>query len=71
MKNVIQISRDILGGTPVFKATRVPVETFFDYIQGQESIDVFLDDFPTVSKEQVLILLEQLKVQAIRPPKAA
>ena len=71
MLNVIKSDPEILGGTPVFEGTRVPVETLFDYIEGEESIDEFLEDFPTVSKSQVLNLLEQLKSQAINPPQAA
>ena len=70
-KKVVSISRDVMGGTPVFAGTRVPVETLFDYIKGQETIDEFLEDFPTVSKSQVLELLEQLKAGAVRPAKAA
>ena len=71
MQNIIQTDPEIMGGTPVFSGTRVPVETLFDYIEGEESIDEFLEDFPTVSKDQVLGFLKQLKAQAIRPTKAA
>ena len=59
--NVVHIDPDILGGTPVFKGTRVPVETFFDYIQGGEPLSEFLEDFPTVTREQVSELLEEVK----------
>ena len=55
-----------MGGTPVFIGTRVPIETFFDYIEGGEPIDEFLDDFPTVKKDQVLSLLESLKSDALK-----
>jgi uncharacterized protein (DUF433 family) len=50
------ITRDpgILGGEPVFAGTRVPVKTLTDYLEAGDSIDVFLDDFPTVSRTQVL-----------------
>ena len=58
--NVVHIDPEILGGTPVFKGTRVPVETFFDYIQGGEPMSEFLEDFPTVTPEQVLELLEEV-----------
>jgi len=71
MVNIIQVDPDILGGTPVFNGTRVPIETLFDYIQGEETIEEFLEDFPTVTKDKVLELLELLKAQAIHPPKAA
>ncbi|MDX2302234.1 MAG: DUF433 domain-containing protein [Microscillaceae bacterium] len=55
---VIHIDKEILGGTPVFYGTRVPIKNLFDYLETGESIDEFLDDFPTVKKEQVLKLLE-------------
>lgn len=69
MLSVIQNNLEIMGGTPVFKGTRVPVQTFFDYIEGDETIEAFLDDFPTVKKEQVIQLLEYLKKQALNAPK--
>jgi uncharacterized protein (DUF433 family) len=50
---VVNINPDILGGTPVFTGTRVPVETLFDHLESGISIDAFLDDYPTVSREQV------------------
>lgn len=56
--NVIDISPDILHGTPVFTGTRVPVKTLFDYLKGGETLAEFLDDFPTVSKEQAVKALE-------------
>ncbi|TAJ96005.1 MAG: DUF433 domain-containing protein [Gammaproteobacteria bacterium] len=71
MISVIDINPEILGGTPVFKGTRVPIQNLFDYIEGDESLDGFLDDFPSVSRQQVIQLLEDLKAQAINPPKAA
>ena len=71
MDTVIQIDTGILGGTPVFKGTRVPIQNLFDYIEGDETIDEFLVDFPTVSKDQVIQLLEQLKGHALKGIKAA
>jgi len=71
MLNVIQIDPETLGGTPVFRGTRVPVETLFEYIEGHESVDEFLDDFPTVKREQIIELLEQLKTDAIGRTQAA
>ena len=71
MLNVIHIDKDIMGGTPVFHGTRVPIQTLFDYVEGEETIDEFLQDFPTVKKEQVIALLEQLKTQAIKSARAA
>jgi len=50
--------RDILGGTPVFYGTRVPVQALIDYLEGNYSLDEFLDDFPTVSKEAATAVLD-------------
>ncbi len=56
--DVINISPEILGGTPVFRGTRVPIETLFDHLESGITIDAFLDDYPTVTKEQVIQVLE-------------
>lgn len=55
---VINIDREILGGTPVFFGTRVPIKNLFDYLETGDSIQTFLDDFEGVSKKQVIKLLE-------------
>lgn len=55
--DIITINPDILGGTPVFKGTRVPVEVLFDHLESGMSIDEFLKDYPTVSKQQVINVL--------------
>ena len=55
---VINVNPEILGGTPVFRGTRVPIETLFDHLESGITIDAFLDDYPTVSKEQVIQVLE-------------
>jgi uncharacterized protein (DUF433 family) len=57
------ITRDaeIMGGTPVFKGTRVPIKNLFDYIEGNYSLDEFLEQFPTVRREQATSLLELYK----------
>jgi len=57
--SVIQSDPDILGGTPVFTGTRVPVRTLLDYLAAGDSLDEFLDHFPTVSREQAVAALEQ------------
>ena len=49
-----------MGGTPVFAGTRVPAMTLFDYLKAGESIDDFLCRFPTVTREQVIVLLEEM-----------
>ena len=56
--DVININPEIMGGTPVFRGTRVPIETLFDHLERGITIDAFLDDYPTVSKEQVIQVLE-------------
>jgi len=55
---IINIDQDILGGTPVFAGTRVPIKNLFDYLETGETIDYFLDDFGGVSREQVMKILE-------------
>jgi uncharacterized protein (DUF433 family) len=62
---VISISPEVMGGTPVFAGTRVPVQTLLDYLKAGESIDDFLDGFPTVSREQVIALLEEAEKRLI------
>ena len=52
-------SPDVLGGTPVFAGTRVPVQTLVEYLEGGETIDDFLEGFPTVRREQVIAFFEQ------------
>jgi uncharacterized protein (DUF433 family) len=58
---VIVKSRDILGGTPVFRGTRVPIQTLFDYLEGGETLEDFLHGFPTVSRESAVAVLEEAK----------
>jgi uncharacterized protein (DUF433 family) len=58
---VIYHDPDILGGTPVFVGTRVPVKTLLDYLEAGDSLDEFLDHFPSVTREQVIAALELAK----------
>jgi len=60
-KAVIHSDPDILGGTPVFVGTRVPLQNLMDYLEAGDSLDDFLDSFPTVTREQALAALEQAK----------
>ena len=60
---LITSTPDILGGTPVFRGTRVPVQTLIEYLEGGQTIDEFLDGFPTVSREQVIAFLEESKAE--------
>lgn len=57
MNDLITISPDIQSGTPVFAGTRVPIKNLFDYLKGGDTIEEFLEDFPSVKKEQILKLL--------------
>jgi uncharacterized protein (DUF433 family) len=56
---IISCDPDVMSGAPVFAGTRVPVQTLLDYIEGGDSIDIFLDGFPTVKREQVIAFLEE------------
>ena len=58
---VVNIDLEILGGTPVFNGTRVPIKNLFDYIEGGEDLSEFLDDFPSVSKDAALVVLGMAK----------
>jgi uncharacterized protein (DUF433 family) len=64
-KLIVTCSPDVLGVTPVFAGTRVPVQTLIDYLEGNETIDDFLDGFPTVTREQVLAFLEEAKDRVV------
>ena len=58
---VISCDPEVMGGTPVFSGTRVPVQTLLDYLEAGESIDDFLEGFPSLSREQVITFLEEAK----------
>ena len=55
---VVNIDSEILGGTPVFSGTRVPIKNLFDYLETGDTIEIFLDDFESVSRNQVIKVLE-------------
>jgi uncharacterized protein (DUF433 family) len=57
-RSIISKNPEVLGGIPVFAGTRVPIETLFDHLESGVPLDEFLDDFPTVTKEQAVALLE-------------
>ena len=69
--SVVHADPDILGGTPVFVGTRVPVQALIDYIEGGHSLEKFLDDFPTVSRNIAVAALEQAKVHLLADARAA
>lgn len=60
-RSVIHSDPEILGGTPVFVGTRVPLKNLIDYLEGGHPVDEFLDDFPSVTREQVIAALEEAK----------
>jgi len=61
MGNAITRDADVMHGTPVFRGTRVPVQTLFDYLEGGETLEDFLTGFPTVSRELAVQALEEAK----------
>lgn len=63
---IISCSPDVMGGTPVFSGTRVPVQTLLDYLQAGDSIDEFLEGFPSVTREQVIAFLEEAKDRLVQ-----
>ena len=65
LKGVVHSDPRIMGGTPVFVGTRVPVQSLFDHLKGGDSIEVFLDGFPSVKREQVLAVLEQVQHEVL------
>ena len=65
MGNIVTRDPEILGGEPVFAATRVPIKSLFDHLEAGDSIADFLEGFPSVKREQVLALLEESKAHAL------
>jgi uncharacterized protein (DUF433 family) len=64
-QRIVSVSPDIMSGTPVFVGTRVPVQSLIDCLEAGESIDDFLEGFPTVSRSQVVAFLEEAKDRLI------
>jgi uncharacterized protein (DUF433 family) len=60
LKGVVQSDPEIMGGTPVFVGTRVPLQNLIDYLEGGESIEDFLDGFPSVKRAQVIAVIEMV-----------
>ena len=69
--SVIRSDPQIMGGTPCFAGTRVPIRNLFDYIEGSQTIEEFLIDFPTVEREQVLAVVELASEKLISSVAAA
>ena len=61
MQEAITRDPEVMHGIPVFRGTRVPIQTLFDYLEGGESLEVFLAGFPTVSRELAVQVLEECK----------
>lgn len=66
-EEIIQSDPEILGGTPVFTGTRVPIRSLFDHLEGGDSIDDFLEGFPSVRRDQVIALLEMSQSRVLEP----
>lgn len=64
-RGIVEIDPEKMSGTPVFRGTRVPIKNLFDYLEGGDSLDVFLDDFPTVNRDQVIGVLELYTVKLL------
>lgn len=69
--SVVRSDPEILGGTPVFVGTRVPVQALIDYIEAGHSLQEFLDDFPSVTRQLAVAALEQAKAHLIADARAA
>jgi uncharacterized protein (DUF433 family) len=69
MEHPIKVDPEILGGTPCFAGTRVPIKTLFDYLEGGDGLDTFLRGFPSVEREQAIAVLELAK-RALTEPAA-
>ena len=65
MSRVVSRNPEVLGGDPVFAGTRVPVKSLFDHLEAGDSIDDFLEGFPSVRREQVIASLNEVRQQAV------
>lgn len=70
-RKIIHSDPEILGGTPVFVGTRVPLQALIDYLKAGRSMDEFLDDFPSVTREQTVTVLEEAKQVLVSSARAA
>ncbi len=66
--SVVSILKETMGGTPVFMGTRVPIQTLVDYLKAGETIDDFLEGFPTVRREQVIDFLDEAEKRMEKKP---
>jgi len=65
LQGIIHSDPEIMGGTPVFVGTRVPLQNLIDYLEGGESVEDFLDAFPTVKREQVIAVIKAGKLKML------
>jgi uncharacterized protein (DUF433 family) len=65
LKGIVHSDPEIMGGTPVFVGTRVPLQNLIDYLEGGESIEDFLDGFPSVKREQAIAVIEAGKLKIL------
>jgi uncharacterized protein (DUF433 family) len=65
LKDIVQSDPEIMGGTPVFVGTRVPLQNLIDYLEGGESVDEFLEAFPAVERKQVVAVIEAGKLKML------
>ena len=68
---IVQRSSKVMGGTPVFAGTRVPIQTLLDYLEAGDRLDDFLDEFPTVTREKAVAFLELAKEAAVAQASAS
>ena len=71
LRGIVHSDPEILAGTPVFVGTRVPVQSLFDYLEGGETLDEFLRQFPSVRRDQAIAALEVARTNLEIPPSAA
>ena len=64
-QSVVKIDPEIMSGVPCFAGTRVPIQNLIDYLEGGDSVDDFLEGFPTVSRDQVIAFLEEAKERVL------
>ena len=65
LKGIVHSNPEIMGGTPVFVGTRVPLQNLIDYLEGGESVDDFLEAFPTVKRKQAIAVIEAGKLKML------
>ena len=66
LNEIIEIDPEKMSGTPVFRGTRVPIKSLFDYLEGGDNLETFLEDFPTVSRDQAIGVLEVSRIELLK-----